>query len=49
MSAPIYVIGHKNPDTDAICSALAYAWFLREFQQLEAEAACCGEINARAQ
>ncbi len=23
---PIYVIGHKNPDTDSICSALAYAW-----------------------
>ncbi len=49
MSTPIYVIGHKNPDTDAICSALAYAWYLREEQGLEAEAACCGEINARAQ
>ena len=49
MSAPIYVIGHKNPDTDAICSALAYAWYLREAQGLQAEAACCGEINARAQ
>ena len=23
--APIYVIGHKNPDTDPICSAIAYA------------------------
>ena len=22
---PIYVIGHQNPDTDAICSAIAYA------------------------
>lgn len=22
---PIYVIGHKNPDTDSICSAIAYA------------------------
>ena len=21
----IYVIGHKNPDTDSICSAIAYA------------------------
>ncbi len=22
---PIYVIGHKNPDTDSICSAISYA------------------------
>ncbi len=49
MSTPIYVIGHKNPDTDAICAALAYAWFLRENGLPEADAACCGEINARAQ
>ena len=25
---PVYVFGHRNPDTDAICSALAYADFL---------------------
>lgn len=49
MSAPIYVIGHKNPDTDAICSAMGYAWFLREHNGAAAEAACCGEINARTQ
>jgi manganese-dependent inorganic pyrophosphatase len=24
---PVWVIGHRNPDTDAICSALAYAQF----------------------
>ena len=23
-TAPVYVIGHKNPDTDSICSAIAY-------------------------
>ena len=23
----IFVIGHKNPDTDSICSAIAYAYF----------------------
>ena len=22
---PVYVIGHKNPDTDSICSAISYA------------------------
>lgn len=49
MSQPIYVIGHKNPDTDAICSAISYAWFLNHHQQSNAVAACCGEINARTQ
>lgn len=29
MPPPILVIGHKNPDTDAICSALSYAELLR--------------------
>ncbi len=24
---PVYVIGHKNPDTDSICSAIAYSNF----------------------
>ena len=26
----IIVIGHVNPDTDAIASAMGYAWLLRE-------------------
>jgi hypothetical protein len=37
------VIGHKNPDTDSICSALAYAELLRAQGQLDVEAAACGE------
>ena len=42
------VIGHRNPDTDAICSAIGYADFLRRVRGLEeAEAACCGVMNAR--
>ncbi len=45
----VYVIGHKNPDTDAICSAIAYADFLRRTTYPEAEAACCGEVNVRTQ
>lgn len=44
---PTYVIGHKNPDTDAICSAIGYADFLRRTGMPEAEAACCGEIGGR--
>ena len=42
-----WVIGHKNPDTDAICSAMAYADFLRQTRIPGAQAACCGPPNAR--
>jgi manganese-dependent inorganic pyrophosphatase len=42
-----YIIGHKNPDADAICSAIAYA----AFKELRGEhgyvAARCGNSNAR--
>ncbi len=44
---PVYVIGHKNPDTDAICSAIAYAVLLRETGKPDAVAVRCGEINTR--
>lgn len=47
MSDPIYVIGHRNPDTDAICAAIGYAAYLRLVRKDEVVAACCGEINAR--
>lgn len=42
-----YVIGHKNPDTDAICSAIAYADLLSQTYLPKALAARCGEINSR--
>ena len=41
----IYVIGHINPDTDTIASAMGYAWLLRERDQLEAVAARAGALN----
>jgi len=40
----IYVIGHKNPDTDSICSAIAYANFLK-LNGINAKAARAGELN----
>lgn len=43
----IYVIGHRNPDTDAICSAIGYAAFLRDVRKMNALAACCGELSVR--
>ncbi len=46
---PVYVFGHRNPDTDAICSAVAYAELLRQTGLPEAQAACCGPPNQRTQ
>lgn len=43
----VLVFGHRNPDTDAICAALAYAEFLRLTTIPEAVAACCGPPNQR--
>ncbi|MCB1228821.1 MAG: putative manganese-dependent inorganic diphosphatase [Verrucomicrobiae bacterium] len=44
---PVWVMGHKNPDTDAICSAIAYANLLSQTRLPEAVAACCGTPNSR--
>ena len=43
----ILVIGHKNPDTDAICSAIGYAEFKRRTGLTDAVAARCGDTNDR--
>ncbi|MBC7367453.1 MAG: putative manganese-dependent inorganic diphosphatase [Undibacterium sp.] len=42
-----YVIGHKNPDADSICSALAYAAFKEARGETGYVAARCGNSNAR--
>ena len=42
----IYVIGHKNPDTDSICSAIAYADIKnRTSQKVKYVAKRAGQIN----
>ncbi len=41
----IYVVGHENPDTDSIASALGYAWLLHERDGLPTVAARAGAIN----
>jgi manganese-dependent inorganic pyrophosphatase len=43
----LYVFGHKNPDTDAICAAIAYADLLQKTSRPEAVAASCGPPNQR--
>jgi manganese-dependent inorganic pyrophosphatase len=41
----LYVVGHKNPDTDSICSAMAYSR-LRQLQGVDGvQAARAGNIN----
>ncbi len=43
----IFVIGHRNPDTDSICSAIGYAEFKRRTGMENAVAARCGDTNDR--
>ncbi len=45
METITYVIGHVNPDTDSIASAIGYAWLLRERDGMNAVAARAGSIN----
>jgi manganese-dependent inorganic pyrophosphatase len=45
--APTFVIGHKNPDADSICSAVAYAAFKEARGEKGYVAARCGNSNAR--
>jgi manganese-dependent inorganic pyrophosphatase len=40
----IYVVGHRNPDTDSVVSAIGYAWLLRERDKLDARPARAGRL-----
>lgn len=42
---PIYVIGHRNPDTDSICSAIAYANLKNKITGDHYVARRAGQIN----
>lgn len=46
-SDPILVIGHRNPDTDAIASAVGYAWVLSQTRPEPYSAGRCGQINTQ--
>jgi manganese-dependent inorganic pyrophosphatase len=43
----VIVIGHRNPDTDAICSAIGYAEYKRRTGVPQAVPARCGDTNDR--
>jgi manganese-dependent inorganic pyrophosphatase len=47
MERPTYIIGHRNPDADAICAALAYTDYKRRTDSGNFVAARCGNTNVR--
>lgn len=57
MEHVVYVVGHKNPDTDSVCSAIAFAYLWNKWKEtgkvsdvmkvnVEAKPAVQGDINA---
>jgi manganese-dependent inorganic pyrophosphatase len=44
---PVYIFGHRNPDADAICSAIGYAAYKTACGEKDFIAARCGNSNAR--
>ena len=42
----VYVIGHKNPDTDSICSSICYAYLKRQITGNDYVPMRAGVINA---
>lgn len=49
MKDVIYVTGHKNPDSDSICAAYAYAEFKNKIGDTEAVACRLGNVNQETQ
>lgn len=45
IASRLYVVGHVNPDTDSIASAMGYAWLLRERDNEDAVAGRAGALN----
>ena len=45
MSDLVYVSGHRNPDTDSICSAIAYSYLLNATNKYNAVPVRLGEAN----
>lgn len=46
---PVYIVGHKNPDTDSICSALAYTYLKNQTESGRFVAARAGQLNQETQ
>ena len=48
-SGKVYVVGHKNPDTDSICSAIAYASLKTKITGRPHEPRRAGQLNEETQ
>ncbi|NLP46094.1 MAG: putative manganese-dependent inorganic diphosphatase [Epulopiscium sp.] len=46
MDKPIFIFGHKNPDTDSICAAITYANLKQQIGYKKAKAVRIGDLNA---
>ena len=46
---PIYVTGHRNPDTDSIVAAMSYAALRNALGDREYEPACLGQVSDETQ
>ena len=49
MKDTLYITGHKNPDTDSICAAIAYAEFKNKTGNIKAIPIRLGEVNRESQ
>ena len=45
----IYVVGHKNPDTDSICSAISYAYLKNQIDDKRYVPKRAGQLNEETQ
>lgn len=49
MANKVYVSGHKNPDTDSICSAIAYANLVNQLKKYDAKPVRLGNVSLETQ
>ena len=41
----VWVVGHKNPDTDSICAAISYTYLKNQTEDKQFVAKRAGELN----
>lgn len=49
MKNKVYITGHRNPDSDSVCSAIAYAEFKNKTQKIKAIPIRLGELSRETQ
>lgn len=49
MTNTVYITGHRNPDSDSICAAIAYSEFKNKTQKINAIPIRLGELNRETQ